>query len=118
MRSVHRGWRLVALLLALLATAPAIAARPHFQAMTGQIQKVDVAANTVTVASLPGTKQQQMTFHVPSDARITRNDQKVAVGALKEGDRVTVQYAHEKGHLTVHSMALTPSGAGPAKLGN
>ena len=112
MRLSHRGWSLVALLLAVLASVPAMAARRHFQAMTGQIQKVDVAADTVTVASLPGTKEQQMMFHVPSDASITRNNKKVAVGELKEGDRVTVQYAHEKGHLTAHSIALEP-----AKLG-
>ncbi|MBI3606981.1 MAG: hypothetical protein HY207_03330 [Nitrospirae bacterium] len=118
MRHLHRGWSLLALLLALLATAPAMAARQHFQAMTGQIQKIDVAADTVTVANLPGTKEQKMTFHVPSDASITRNDQKVAVVALKEGDRVTVKYAHEKGHLSAHSIALEPSSAEPTKLGN
>lgn len=118
MKYSYRGWSLVALLLALVVTAPAMAARQHVQAMTGQIQKVDVAANTVTVAGIPGTKEQQMTFHVPSDASITRNDHKVAVVALKEGDRVTVKYAHEKGHLTAHSIALEPSGAEPAKIGN
>jgi Cu/Ag efflux protein CusF len=115
MRYSYRGWSLL-VLLALLATAPAMAARQHSLTMTGQIQKVDVAANTVTVAGLPGTKEQQMTFHVPSDASITRNAQKVAVLALKQGDRVTVTYAKKKDHLTAHSIAIEPSVAEPAPL--
>jgi len=118
MRHLHRGWSLLVLLLALLAVVPAMAAPTHFQAMTGQIRKVDIAANTVTVASLPGMKEQQTTFHLPPDVSITRHDQKVAVGELKEGDRVTVQYARENGRLTVHSIASKASGAEPAKLGN
>lgn len=114
MRHFHRSWSVLAVLV-LLASVPAMAASKHAQAMTGQIRKVDLAANAVTVASLAGMKEQQMTFHVPADARITRNDQKVAVADLKEGDRVTVEYVHEKGHLTARSIALKSS-AQPATL--
>lgn len=105
MRHFNRSWGLLSLLV-LLASVPAMAASKHDQAMTGQVQKIDLAAGTVTVASLPGMKEHQMTFHVPANARITRNDQKVAVADLKEGDRVTVEYIKEKGHLTAHSIAL------------
>ncbi len=117
MRHCHRGWSLLALLV-LLASAPAMAVSQHPEAMTGQIRKVDLAAKTVTVASLPGMKERQMTFHVPSDASVTRNAQNVSVAELKAGDRVTVEYARQKGHLTAHSIALKPSGAEPAKLGH
>lgn len=118
MRHLYRGWSLLGLLLVLLVVAPAMAARQHGETLTGQIQKVDVAGDTVTVAGLSGMKEQPMTFHVPPDANITRSGHKVAIAELKEGNRVTVKYAHEKGHLTAQSIALEPSGAEPAKLGH
>jgi len=109
----HRLWSLLALLV-LLVGVPAMAASKHAQAMIGEIRKVDLAANAVTVASLPGSKERQMTFRVPADVQITHNDQKVAVADLKQGDRVTVEYVHEKGHFTAHSIVLTSSDPEPS----
>ena len=113
MKRVYRTWSLLALLV-LLASVPALAATKHPEAMTGLIRKLDRTANTMTVGSLPGMKQHEMTFHVPTTARITRNAQKVAVADLKEGDQVTVEYRKEKGHFTAESIALKPANAEPA----
>jgi Cu/Ag efflux protein CusF len=111
-----RAFGLLALPI-LLAGVPAMAAPTHMLAMTGQIRKVDATAHTVTVASLPGKKERQMTFHLASDAKIIRNEQTVPVAELKEGERVTVQYAREKGQQMAHSIALKSADPEPAKLG-
>ncbi|HET8759833.1 MAG TPA: hypothetical protein VFN94_02105 [Nitrospiria bacterium] len=101
----------------LLAGVPAMAAPTHMLAMTGQIRKVDATAHTVTVAGLPGKKEHQMTFHLASDAKITRNEQDVPVNDLKIGDRVTVHYQKEKRQAMAHTITLTAAEAEPAKLG-
>lgn len=101
----------------LLAGVPAVAAPTHMLAMTGQIRKVDATAHTVTVASQAGKKERRMTFHLASDAKITRNEQPVAVADLKEGERVIVRYASEKKQHMAHAITLTSAEAEPAKLG-
>jgi hypothetical protein len=102
--------------LVLLISAPVLAATTHMHAMTGEIRAVDAAAHTVTVASLPGKKEREMTFHLASDAKITRNKQAVPAAEVKEGERVIVQYAQEKGQHVAHAVALNPAAAEPAKL--
>jgi hypothetical protein len=101
----------------LLAAAPVLAAPMHMQSITGQIRKVDATTHSLTVASVANKQEQQVTFHLASDAKITRNQQNVPVGELKDGDQVTIQYATEKGQHMAHAIALKGAEAEPAKLG-
>ena len=99
----------------LLGSTMALAASPKEHSIVGQVKKIDTVANTVTVMETVGKKEKQVVFHLAPGISITRNNQTVMLGDLREGDRVTVRYADEKGKLMAHAIALKNTGGESAK---
>jgi Cu/Ag efflux protein CusF len=118
MKSLVAGLTAFVVTTALLGMAPTMASQGKLHSIVGQVKKVDSGANTVTVSETKGKKEKEKTFHLAPQASITRNGEKVALADLKEGDRVTVHYASEKGTYTAHSISLGNPEAKPAKPGN
>ena len=114
MKNLLAGFTAFVIATALLGIAPAMAAQGKLHKIVGQVKKVDAVASTVTVTETMGKKEK--TFHLAPQASISRNGEKAMLGDLKEGDRVTVHYAKEKGTLTAHSISLENQVAKPAKL--
>lgn len=116
MKDLRVGLGALVIAIALLGLGTAMAAQGKLHTMVGQVKKIDPAANSVTVIESVGKKEKEVIFYLNPQANISRNGEKVMVRDLKEGDRITVQYADVKGKLTAHSISLENQGTEPAKL--
>lgn len=115
MQISYQFLRAFVMAVVLLGSSVALAASPKEHTIVGQVKKIDTVANTVTVMQTVGKKEKQVVFNLSPGISITRNDQKVMLGDLREGDRVTVRYADEKGKLMAHTIALKNTGGEPAQ---
>jgi len=84
----------------------------------GKIMSVDVPTRMLHVKS----EKSEMTFVVAADAKIIGVDQKeLALGDLKVGNEVTVDYTEEGGAYVAHTITLkgiTPPPPQPLPPGN
>ena len=102
------------IVMPLLGSAVAMATPGKQHTMVGEVKKIDMAANTVTVKGIVGKKEKEVIFHLAPEATVTRNDQKIVLGDLKVGDRIVVRYSSTKGTFMAHTISLDNKGAKPA----
>ena len=91
---------LTAGLLAVMQTTRAADAKADQKRVQGQIESVDVKANTVVIKH----KKETMTFAVPADVEFGGVGKKITLADLKVGDHVAIDYTNEGGKMIAHRI--------------
>lgn len=103
MKNLIRTAMIVGLAAAVLAVTPttrAAEAKADQKRAQGQIEAVDVKANTVTLKH----KKATLTFSVPADVEFAGAGKKIMLADLKIGDHVVIDYTNEGGKMIAHRI--------------
>ena len=79
--------------------------------VTGTVQST--TANAIVVRGMEKDKERAWAFSVDDKTTVRKGGQGHSAAALKEGDKVTVNYAERDGKIVAQSVTVT-SGAGPS----
>lgn len=79
--------------------------------VTGTVQST--SANAIVVRGMEKDKEREWAFSVDDKTTVRKGGQGHSAAALKEGDRVTVNYSERDGKIVAQSVTVT-SGAGPS----
>jgi hypothetical protein len=78
--------------------------------VTGTVQST--TANAIVVRGMEKDREREWAFSVDDKTKVRKGGQGHSAAALKEGDRVTVNYSERDGKIIAQSVTVA-SGAGP-----